>query len=155
MGEESKPFTVTDRRKFTATGELRGDVSESAHEAGADVPVRETPERDASVPHSSVAEAAGSLGSPERDSEPVPSSQQASGDAVDLSSFIYSLAMQASQLLSSPGQEDVQGARHMISILEMLEAKTAGNRDEQEEGLLEKVLYELRMAYVARMQGHQ
>jgi hypothetical protein len=39
-------------------------------------------------------------------------------------------------------------ARQTIDTLEMLEAKTRGNLDEQESRLLESLLYELRMRYV-------
>jgi hypothetical protein len=47
-----------------------------------------------------------------------------------------------------PPEPDLGGARHVIGIVEMLKEKTEGNRSEEEEQLLESLLYELRMAYV-------
>lgn len=40
-------------------------------------------------------------------------------------------------------------AKHSIDMLEMLEEKTKGNLDGEEERLLSSVLYDLRMRYVA------
>lgn len=39
-------------------------------------------------------------------------------------------------------------AKHTISTLDMLKAKTEGNRTEDESKLLDELLYELRMSYV-------
>jgi hypothetical protein len=44
-------------------------------------------------------------------------------------------------------------ARQTIDILEMLEEKTRGNLDEDEKGLLEAVLHDLRMRYVHATEG--
>ncbi|HVX11490.1 MAG TPA: DUF1844 domain-containing protein [Pirellulales bacterium] len=44
-------------------------------------------------------------------------------------------------------------AKHFIDTLEMLEAKTAGNRTAEETQLLENLLHELRLGYV-HMQAH-
>jgi hypothetical protein len=49
--------------------------------------------------------------------------------------------------------EALAGARSMISILEMLELKTEGNRTEEETQVLQGLLYELRMAYVEKSRG--
>jgi hypothetical protein len=45
---------------------------------------------------------------------------------------------------------DLAGARGLIGLLEVLERKTKGNRTPEEEQVLTGVLYELRMAYLAR-----
>jgi hypothetical protein len=47
-------------------------------------------------------------------------------------------------------EEDVEAARHTIDILTMLEAKTKGNLSKDEEQLLENVLYELRIKFMAK-----
>ena len=39
-------------------------------------------------------------------------------------------------------------AKHYIDLLELLQAKTKGNLDENEKALLESTLHELRMAFV-------
>jgi len=43
---------------------------------------------------------------------------------------------------------DLPAARQMIDILAMLEDKTRGNLSEEEQKLVETLLYELRMRYV-------
>jgi hypothetical protein len=56
-------------------------------------------------------------------------------------------------LLSTPegdSRENLQGAQHLIEVLEMLEDKTQGNRSEEEDQVLRQLLYELRMAFVER-----
>ncbi|MET0552755.1 MAG: DUF1844 domain-containing protein, partial [Vicinamibacteria bacterium] len=77
----------------------------------------------------------------------------------DLVGLLLSLAAQASALLGLGGadeeeggapQVDLAGARGMIGLLEVLERKTKGNRTPEEERVLTGVLYELRMAYLAR-----
>lgn len=45
---------------------------------------------------------------------------------------------------------DLEGARHIISVLEMLKDKTEGRRSAEEDRLLEGLLYELRVAWVSR-----
>jgi hypothetical protein len=45
-------------------------------------------------------------------------------------------------------ERDLAAAKHGIDLLEMLDAKTQGNLDESEAGLLGHLLYDLRMAYV-------
>jgi len=80
---------------------------------------------------------------------------------VDFASFILSLAAQASRLLHgdpSAGGEaeghsaDADGAQRIIAVLEMLQDKTEGRRTGEETRLLDGVLFELRMAYVATSQ---
>ena len=45
-------------------------------------------------------------------------------------------------------KEALDGARSIISILEMLRDKTDGRRTKQEDEVIEGLLFELRMAYV-------
>lgn len=46
---------------------------------------------------------------------------------------------------------NLEGAAQMIAILAMLDQKTRGNLTAQERSLLEQVLYDLRMRYVAAL----
>jgi hypothetical protein len=74
---------------------------------------------------------------------------------VDFGQFLISLGAQAGMLLSGQieGQSAAQAlgeARSMIGILEMLKDKTEGRRTPREDQVLDGLLYELRMAYVAR-----
>ena len=47
---------------------------------------------------------------------------------------------------------NLEGASQMIEILAMLEKKTEGNLTAQERSLIEQVLYDLRMRFVAAQQ---
>jgi hypothetical protein len=47
---------------------------------------------------------------------------------------------------------NIEGASQMIEILAMLDEKTRGNLTAQERSLLDQVLYELRMRFVAAQQ---
>ncbi len=71
------------------------------------------------------------------------------------SSFVIGLATQALMFLGAvpdPGGGEVRKspaeAAAIISIIEMLQAKTSGNLTEDESKLVEEVLFELRMRYV-------
>jgi hypothetical protein len=124
---DEKVFTVTDRRPFSSDGEPRS--------AGA-TQTAENPERQPA-------------GDPPPDAfehEP----------PVDLSGFVLSLALQASHALAGrapdgkPAEPDLRGARRIIGVLEMLQEKTAGRRTPEEDAVLDHLLYDLRMGYLAR-----
>jgi hypothetical protein len=51
--------------------------------------------------------------------------------------------------VSGKPQADLEQANHFIDLLGMLDTKTAGNRTPEEAQLLEDVLHQLRMMYVA------
>jgi hypothetical protein len=127
MSEEKAEFRVSDRRHFRPDGEARDRdaVEESAGEEAGSVAAR---------PESA---------------------------AVDFASFVLSLAAQAVILLrgvgetpeaKTPADRDLEAARHIVSVLEMLQDKTEGRRTQEESRLLEDLLFELRMGYVARSQ---
>jgi hypothetical protein len=124
MSETDKPFTVSDRRHFTPEGRPR-DRAE-----GATPP--EAPPAEASPP-------------------PAP------GGPADFSQFVLGLAAQASTLLSGQGlpegvdpRDALEGARSVIAILEMLKEKTSGRLSGPEEALLDELLFQLRLGYVAK-----
>lgn len=83
-------------------------------------------------------------------------------DASDLtfSGFVLSLASTAAVHfgdLADPttgrkGQPDLDAAARIIELLSMLQDKTRGNLIEQEEKLLDDLLYELRMRFVQAQQ---
>jgi hypothetical protein len=143
MNEREKPFSVTDRRHFTAEGQPR-------EEDAAPAP---------------AAEASGTPGGPEASANR-PDAEDAAGGAeaasrstapVDFSQFLLSLGAQAAALLSGATPENsgqrtsaLEGARSVIAILEMLRDKTEGRRSGAEDQLLEGLLFELRMAFVER-----
>jgi hypothetical protein len=138
MTEEPKSFTVKDRRHFTPDGQAREPEDGEAHEGGGPP-----------SPGSPVAEAPA-----EKDRKPTAGAGP-SGETVDFGQFLMSLAAQAGLVLSGQMEPQAPGealaeARSMIGVLEMLQDKTEGNRTPRENDVLDGLLYELRMAYVAR-----
>lgn len=76
---------------------------------------------------------------------------------IDFPSYILSYYTQGLVLMgevpnpyTNKKEEDVEAARHTIDILSMLEQKTKGNLSGDEQQLLEGVLYELRMKFMAK-----
>ena len=132
MTEDKKPFSVTDKRKFTPEGEARpgADAEEGSPEG---------PQR-----------AGAAAPDPPPRHEP---GERASQFPKDLIGLLVSLGAQASLLLlGSPevGPPDLEGARNLITLLETLKEKTEGRRTPPEDQLIEGLLYELRMGYVQR-----
>lgn len=134
MSDEKKGFTVKDRRLFTPEGELRGDEPTEDVEP---TDVERSPELAPQPAPTSIPP-----GSPE--------GEALLGDEVSFASFLMSLAAQASALLDGENAAELDGARQIVSILEMLKDKTSGRRTPEEDRVLEGLLYELRMAYVER-----
>lgn len=133
--QESEGFTVTDKRAFREDGGLREDA-----------PKEEDAKKSASEPFKVI--------------DDVQASQEAppgTGARIDFPSYILSYYTQGLVLLgevpnpyTNNKEEDIEGARHTVDILSMLEEKTKGNLSKEEEQLLEGVLYELRMKYMAK-----
>jgi hypothetical protein len=78
----------------------------------------------------------------------------------DFKFFITTLALQASIALghmanpqTNQPQKDPAQAKFIIDTLGMLQEKTKGNLTQEETSLLENLLYELRMAYLAPETG--
>jgi Domain of unknown function (DUF1844) len=132
MTGEGKSFTIKDRRLFTADGELRPDDDQEAPETPSESPAATSP---AAVP-----ETPGTA-------RPTASSEQ-TGE-VDFAGFIMSLGAQAFEALSVEPPA-LAAVRTLVAILEMLRAKTQGQRTPEEDGVLESLLYQLRLGYVER-----
>ena len=80
----------------------------------------------------------------------------------DFRHFVMGLAAECGRLLAgeglpegTPPAEALAGARSIVSILEMLKAKTEGNRTKDEDALLAELLFQLRMAYIERTRAEQ
>ena len=81
-------------------------------------------------------------------------------DTVTLSSHVFQLATAALVYMGAaklPGTEKVEVnmplAKMTIDTLDMLKAKTEGNRTADETSLFDDVLYQLRMSYVKAESG--
>lgn len=75
----------------------------------------------------------------------------------DFNFFVTTLALQASIFLgevenptTNKREEDLPQAKFIIDTLGMLKEKTKGNLNQQETALLENILYESRMHYIAK-----
>ena len=75
----------------------------------------------------------------------------------DFSFFVSTLAMQVSIFLgeipnpvTNQKEENLPQAKFIIDTLDMLKTKTKGNLTPGEEGLLENILYNLRMLYLEK-----
>ena len=109
---------------------------------------------------SSTSQPEGSVSGP-RPQEPRPArSRSAQAPTSEFSMFLSTLSMQALIALgemphpmTQSAQEDLEQARYLIDVLGMLQEKTKGNLIPEESTLLEGILYELRMKYVAKTSG--
>ncbi|MEO1616218.1 MAG: DUF1844 domain-containing protein [Planctomycetota bacterium] len=74
-----------------------------------------------------------------------------------LISTFYSQAMMSLGVMPHPetGEKstDLSMAKHFIETLEMLQVKTKGNTDDEEEKMFDEVLHLLRMAFVGAKSG--
>lgn len=75
----------------------------------------------------------------------------------DFNFFITSLGLQSAIALGSVAnpltnkkEENLKQAKFMIDNLSLLQNKTKGNLTKEEEGLLENILYELRVQYIEK-----
>lgn len=141
MVEETPPdpgFTVVDKRGRRA-------------EASA-------PSADAPRPESSTDEtAAAGREAPQPPGGPTSVGSPVSGPspAPDLSSFLlmlYGEALihlgEAPDPITGQPHQDLAQAKYTIDLLDLLKAKTEGNRTPEESGILEEILYALRVHYL-------
>jgi hypothetical protein len=141
--QEADGIKVVDRRLFTAEGERRQDAEEAP-----EVDDTAEPEAEAGEPAARDADPA-SAGFEHRPVE--------EPEGVDFTMLINAMAQPALFYLGEipdPNSQEttvnLTQARLQIDMLELLKVKCRGNLTAQEDGLLDRVLYELRMRYVAR-----
>jgi hypothetical protein len=134
--EEDQGFRVTDKRLFDEQGALREEPAESTRK------------------ESDADKSQGMVDEPGQRGEAPPGT----GARIDFPSYILSYYTQGLVLLgevpnpySKKKEEDLEAARHTVDILGMLKEKTKGNLIPEEEQLLESVLYEVRMKYMAKI----
>lgn len=88
--------------------------------------------------------------------EPAPSHPAGAVDAaIDFGGFVISLGTSCMVNLgkyenpeTGRYEKDLEAARQVIQILEMLQKKTRGNLEPEEERLIGSLIYDLRMAFV-------
>lgn len=137
----SEPIKVTDKRLFTADGDIREEFKDNV------TPV-DPNEKLAQQPAQPQANDEADRKKRVRD--------KAANPGTPFTSFIESLILQAYMslgMLRNPYQQvpvDPAAARQMIEILTMLAEKTKGNLTEDEDDFLKMHLGELKLAYVQR-----
>jgi hypothetical protein len=169
--KRGESFTVTDRRLFTAEGELRKETSEqqevSTVLASASAPVAvtepaavpEAPAGQETPPAPSAAEQKAQADAYRQSSAEMDRHVEAGGQSakeleITFERFLASLYMTGMLQLgfmrepSGPPQLDIIGARQTIDSLSLLAEKTKGNLTAVEQNFLQNALYEMRMAYV-------
>ena len=131
--EERRGFRVTDRRRFADTGEPRPETAE--------------PERGEEPRTPPAAEAA-----PTSSAQPL--------EPVNFSTFVLGLSTQVLLHLGDiPNpvtrvvERDLPAAKQVIDILAILNEKTRNNLEQEEQALLDSILYDLRMRYVELMRS--
>lgn len=129
--EEDSGFRVTDKRLFRSDGELRE-------------PGPETAKKPETAP------------APEK-AAPAVEPPPGTAAKIDFPSYVLSYYTQGLVFLgevpnpmTNTSEQDLEAAQQMIDILSMLQTKTKGNLSKEEEQLLNSVLYELRMKFMAR-----
>lgn len=140
--EKGQPtFKVTDRRLFTSEGDLRKELPDEP-----EAPVATAP---------APAQVATAAGEAEGQGFERQSLEEPAG--IDFTVLVNAMMQPALIYLGeiphpATGQAvvDLEQARLQIDMLDLLRVKTRGNLSRQEESLLERVLYQLRMIYVSR-----
>ena len=139
---EDSELKVNDRRLFTSDGNLRDDLEPEEEETQEPVEEVEAPPTETPPGPEAPGFERRSLDEPE---------------GVDFIMLINAMAQPALIFLGEvahPGsgkpEINLEQARVQIDMLDVLRIKCRGNLTAEEEGLLDRVLYELRMRYVSR-----
>ncbi len=157
-GDNGEDFKVTDRRtRFADDAPEVGDDATAAEPTAEPTPqgaAESSTEGMASAAQQAATEeayheAANACAEPEDEERPLP--------PVDFSTLVISIAQGALMNLGEIEDPDTKQksqhlvlARHNIDLLGLLQDKTRGNLDTEEQKLIENLLYDLRIKYVSR-----
>jgi hypothetical protein len=170
MSEEQPVLKVVDRRPFNPDGtprELSSEEQEASDRSASEfskavaaenapppAPPKPAPAAEAAAPRQREPKPAPSA--PQADPEPAHPGRDPLDDPASFLSLIMSLASNAAASLGMmphpvTGETgvDLKTAKHWIDVLGMLEQKTRGNLDPQEDQVMESLLADLRMQYVS------
>ena len=145
--KQDESFKVVDRRLFTAEGEFRKDVAEQQD--------REHEAHPPAKPNATPVAGNASKPAPAPAAPPAPVAADAPKRAPAFENLVRSLGQNAAMLLGGyadprTGQPmlDLEGAREMIDMLDVLREKTRGNLAPEEDSLLLDVLGNLKLAFM-------
>ena len=176
MPEQTKPFVVTDRRKFTMDGDLRPDADpsperEERESAPAQIPTAAEQPQPAAASPAPASEPELPPPPTAEENDQARRAYEMTADRLDtairsanpgmdhppamsfeqLVQSIYMTAMMQLGAATHEGQQpqvDILGARQSIDMLGVLSEKTKGNLTPEESRLLDSALFELRMAFL-------
>jgi hypothetical protein len=152
--ERNKGFKVDDRRRFSAEGELKPEhrgpeaaaAPQSSTDSGSSAAERIAQEAQQESRAAQESKAARAF-----------SERRAPIAEITFGTFVVGLSTQALMHLgeipdphTNQSSTDLPAAQQLIDIIAMLQEKTHGNLDRDEEAMLEAILFELRMKYVER-----
>jgi hypothetical protein len=170
MNDEQPTLKVVDRRPFNPDGtprELSPEEKEASDRSAADFskavaaetappPAAKQPAAPAEAATRKAPEPGSEASAPRMESEHGHAGPDPLDDPASFLSLIMSLASNAAASLGMmphpvTGETgvDLKTAKHWIDVLGMLELKTRGNLDPQEEQVLESLLADLRMQFVS------
>jgi hypothetical protein len=156
--KDDRGFKVTDRRKFTPEGNPRPVGEEVPEEQVPDV---QSARQTGDEPEAVQAEpASGGPGAEDASSRPRESADTAPPDVGREVKFLDLVSMLATNALVQLGEvpdpvsgkriENLPAVQPLIDLLGMLQEKTKGNLSKDEAEVLEQVLYDLRMHFMAK-----
>jgi hypothetical protein len=170
VSNESKEIKITDKRMFTAEGELReeyrflaekstGAEPDEIPAAPAPPPGRSAPA--AAAPSPAASGISGSPGSSGSGFVPEPSARlEIPGSPPGLGASLYDLVAMLAEpiaiylgdvdLPDGQSAENLEMARLHIDLLDVLRQKTAGNLNAHESAFIEDLLYRSRLRYVQK-----
>ncbi|MBN2284179.1 MAG: DUF1844 domain-containing protein [Deltaproteobacteria bacterium] len=150
--DEEKGFVIKDRRRFSGEGEAR---AESGTE---EKPAEKITDQQKAAKEEAPEEQSG--GRERREPGPGEQAQESEEEdyvlpEVNFATFILSLHTSAlfhfgelPDPVTNERRKNIAAAKQTIDIVDMLKKKTQGNLEEEEQHLIDGVLYELRMRYV-------
>jgi len=162
MSNDKKELKVTDKRIFTAEGDIREEFKDEIRPSDPSIAPPPAPEPEPKPQPAPEPKAAPKKpAAPEPKAEPKErrsvSDKAGASPETPFANFIEPLIAQAYMslgMLRNPYQPqaklDPGAARQMIDILTLLQEKTAGNLTPEEEDFLTTHLGELKLAYVQR-----
>jgi hypothetical protein len=137
--EDEKGFVIKDRRRFDDSGEAK---PEAPREEAAAKPQEPKPEAKAAA-------------EPKADEPRQDKEAESSFPELNFATFVFSLGTSAMYHFgdfpdpaTKKTDRNLEAAKQTIDILGILKEKTRGNLNDEEDRLLESLLYELRMRYV-------
>jgi hypothetical protein len=136
--EDEKGFVIKDRRRFDDAGDTR---PETPREEAAAKPQKPEPEAKPAEPR--------------QDEKAQEASTEQPFPELNFATFVFSLGTSAMYHFgdfpdpaTKKAEKNIEAAKQTIDILGILKEKTRGNLNDDEERLLESLLYELRLRYV-------